>query len=97
MSKFGAWYPIKQNRDLWQDALINAIKSVESGKGKLLTIIAVLRELNALDGLDSFIPEPAISPLQLARQQGKKRQRASGKRLKKKTPGKNITGEAPLW
>ncbi len=29
MSKFGAWYPIKQNRDLWQDALIEAYKSVD--------------------------------------------------------------------
>ncbi len=61
---------------------LNAIKSLESGKGKLLTLIAVLRELGALDTLDSFIPEPSISPLQLARQQGKKRRRASGKRLK---------------
>ncbi|MHA1728878.1 MAG: thiolase C-terminal domain-containing protein [Promethearchaeota archaeon] len=31
MSKFGAWYPIKQNRDLWQDALISAVKSVDNG------------------------------------------------------------------
>ncbi len=61
---------------------LNAIKSLESGKGKLLTLIAVLRELDALDTFDSFIPEPSISPLQLARQQGKKRRRASGKRLK---------------
>jgi len=60
------------------------VASLESGKGKLLTLIAVLRELNALDALNNFIPEPAISPLQLARQQGKKRQRASGKRLKGK-------------
>jgi len=29
MSKFGQWYPIKQNRDLFQDALIEAIKSVD--------------------------------------------------------------------
>lgn len=29
MSKFGAWFPQKQNRDLWQDALISAIKSVD--------------------------------------------------------------------
>lgn len=64
---------------------LNAIKSLESGKGKLLTIIAVLRELGALDALDNFIPEPAISPLQVARQQGKIRQRASGDRLKSKT------------
>ncbi|MDO9263922.1 MAG: helix-turn-helix transcriptional regulator [Desulfosalsimonadaceae bacterium] len=59
---------------------LNAIKSLESGKGKLLTLIAVLRELGALDSLDGFIPEPAISPLQLVRHQGKKRQRASGRR-----------------
>ncbi len=31
MSKFGAWFPIKENRDLWQDALINTVKSVENG------------------------------------------------------------------
>lgn len=59
---------------------LNAIKSLESGKGKLLTLIAMLRELGALDGLEAFIPEPAISPLQLVRHQGKKRQRASGRR-----------------
>ncbi len=61
---------------------LNAVKSVESGKGKLLTLIAVLRELGALDALNSFIPEPLISPMQLAQQQGKKRQRASGRRIK---------------
>ena len=61
---------------------LNAIKSLESGKGKLLTLIAVLRELGALDALDNFVPMPAVSPMQLARQQGKKRQRASGRRLK---------------
>ena len=61
---------------------LNAIKSLESGKGKLSTLLAVLRELGALDAFDSFIPEPSISPLQLVRQQGKKRRRASGQRLK---------------
>lgn len=61
---------------------LNAIKSLEAGKGKLSTLIAVLRELGALDPLDSFIPEVSISPLQLAKHQGKKRQRASGSRVK---------------
>jgi putative transcriptional regulator len=65
---------------------LNAVKSVESGKGKLLTLIAVLRELGALDALDSFIPDALISPMQLARQQGKKRQRASGRRIKQDFP-----------
>ena len=63
---------------------LNAIKSLEAGKGKLSTLVAVLRELGALDPLDSFIPEVSISPLQLARRQGKKRQRASGSRIKAK-------------
>ena len=61
---------------------VNAIKAIESGKGKLLNLIAVLRELDALFALDNFIPETAVSPIQLARQQGKKRHRASGKRFK---------------
>jgi len=60
---------------------LNTIKSLESGRGKLATIIAVLRELGALDQLDSLIPEEAaISPLQLAKMQGKSRERASGSR-----------------
>jgi transcriptional regulator with XRE-family HTH domain len=66
---------------------LNAIKSLESGRGKLSTLIAVLRELGGLDQLDSFIPETLVSPLQLARMQGKRRERASGARAKKKPPG----------
>jgi len=68
---------------------LNAIKSVESGRGKLSTLIAVLRELGALDHLDKFIPEISISPLQLAKMQGKERERASGKRLKVKSQDKS--------
>lgn len=59
---------------------LNSIKSLELGKAKLTTLIAVLRQLGALEQLDQCLPEPAISPLQLARNQGKKRQRATGKR-----------------
>jgi len=68
---------------------LNAIKSLESGRGKLSTLIAVLRELGALDHLDKFIPEISISPLQLAKMQGKERIRASGKRLKLKSQDKS--------
>ncbi len=56
---------------------LNTIKALESGKGKLSSLIAVLRELGMLDDLSSFIPEVLVSPLQLAKAQGKKRQRAS--------------------
>lgn len=64
---------------------LNAVKSVESGKAKLLTIIAVLRELGGLDALENLLPQASVSPLQLARKQGKKRVRASGKRTKNNT------------
>ncbi len=64
---------------------LNSIKSIESGRGKIATLIAVLRELEALDHLDSFIPEISISPIQLAKMQGHVRKRASGKRLKTQT------------
>lgn len=61
---------------------LNTIKSLESGKGKLINLIAVMRELGVLDVLNGFIPEAPISPLQLAKRQGKKRQRASGTQIK---------------
>lgn len=62
---------------------INAIKGLEAGRSTISTLIAVLRELGSLDQLDNFIPETSISPLQLAKMQGKKRTRASGERVKK--------------
>jgi putative transcriptional regulator len=70
---------------------LNVIKALEAGRGKLPSLIAVLRELEALDSLDQFIPELEVSPLQLAKRQGKKRQRASGSR------GVPTTGDKPEW
>lgn len=64
---------------------LNTVKSLEAGKGKLSSLIAVLRELGALDQLDSFILDPLVSPVQLARMQGKTRERASGGRVKEKS------------
>lgn len=43
----------------------------------VLTLIQMLRALNALEELDSFLPDPGVSPLQLAKLKGKERQRAS--------------------
>lgn len=68
---------------------LNTIKALESGQGKLSTIIAVLRELGALDQLDSFIPEAKVSPMQLAKMQGKVRERASGKRSRNQSGGES--------
>lgn len=62
---------------------LNSIKALERGQGKLSTVIVVLRELGALDAIDAFIPEQQVSPLQLAKQGGRVRQRASGLRVRK--------------
>ena len=43
----------------------------------LLTVIQVLRVLGGLEELDAFLPDPGLSPLQLARLKGRQRQRAS--------------------
>ena len=72
---------------------LNSIKALESGRSKLSTLIAVLRELDALDQLDNFIPEITISPMQLAKNKGIVRQRASGERIKRD----QIKEKDPEW
>jgi hypothetical protein len=46
----------------------------------------MLRELDSLDALDGFIPEPAASPLELAKRRAKERRRAAGGRKKHSPP-----------
>ena len=61
----------------------NTISDMEGGGSTTLqNFIRILRALDALDGLEHFLPEPGISPVQLARMKGKTRLRASGKRKK---------------
>ena len=55
----------------------NTVSYIEQGEPfGILTLIQILRALNALDGIDSFLPDPGISPLQLARMKGRERRRA---------------------
>ena len=57
------------------------IRSLENGKKSTVeTLIRILRGLGRLGAIDAFLPEPGLSPLQLAKLQGKERQRASGRR-----------------
>jgi transcriptional regulator with XRE-family HTH domain len=54
------------------------IGEVERGSPfSVLTLVQILRALNALEELDSFLPDPGISPLQLAKMKGKERRRAT--------------------
>jgi len=79
------------NRNMTQSALAAesgvstpTIQRLESGQStQAANLIRVLRTLKLLENLDALLPEPAISPLQQARMQGRKRQRASSPRQHK--------------
>ena len=75
------------NRDLSQKQVaiaagisITAVQGAERGETTILTLTRILRILRSLDGLDAFLPPPPVSPLALARLEGRQRQKASGKR-----------------
>ena len=56
----------------------------EAGENPTMeTVVRILRALGMLDALDAFLPEPLVSPLQLAQTGGRERQRASGARRKR--------------
>mgnify|MGYP001551954157 FL=1 len=79
------------NRNMTQAVLAHeagislpTVQRLEGGHSTQATnLIRVLRALQLLDNLDGLVPEPAISPLQQARMQGKTRQRASSPRSRK--------------
>jgi len=60
----------------------------------MLTLIRILRVLGAVEELESFLPDTGPSPLQLAKLQGRQRQRASGQ---KSEPGPDPDREDPQW
>lgn len=64
--------------------------NAEKGKVQLDIMIAILMALDLTEQIDLFLPKQEISPLQLAKLQGKKRQRASGQRSHK-------NGEKTEW
>ena len=81
------------NRNMTQGALATesgvstpTVQRLENGQStQASNLIRILRTLKLLENLDALVPEPAISPLQQVRMQGKTRQRASSPR-KRQTP-----------
>ena len=62
------------------------LERMEAGQtSQLATLVRVLRVLDAASGLDNLIPESGPSPMDLLKQMGKVRRRASGKRAAKAT------------
>ena len=78
---------VRLNRNITQKALaekagISRRTLVGAERGEPFTIdtlLSILRELDCLAQIDLFLPNPEISPVQLSKLKGKKRQRASGK------------------
>jgi putative transcriptional regulator len=69
---------------------LRTVRSLEAGqKPTVETLIRALRALRRLAALDAFLPAPGPSPLQLAKLQGRERQRASGRR---QAPGNKREG-----
>ena len=76
------------NQNTTQEALARlagvsrrVILDLEAGKGcTLSSFVEILRALRKLDQLDALLPDPGVSPLQLAKLKGKARQRATGRR-----------------
>lgn len=56
-----------------------AVINAENGKAQLEVFVAIMMVLGLSDRFDLFLSPPQISPLQLAKLQGKQRQRASRK------------------
>jgi transcriptional regulator with XRE-family HTH domain len=79
------------NRNMTQGALATeagvstpTVQRLENGHStQASNLIRILRALKLLENLDALVPEPAVSPLQQARMQGKTRQRASSPRKHK--------------
>ena len=60
------------------------LERMEAGHtSQLATLVRVLRVLDAAAGLDGLLPESGPRPMDLLRQKGKVRQRASGRRAAK--------------
>ncbi len=57
------------------------VRAIEGGASASMdTWLSLLRALGALDQVEQFLPEPPLSPIELAKLKGKTRQRATGSR-----------------
>jgi putative transcriptional regulator len=89
------------NKNMTQEALAaeagvsrSALQRAESGTSiQLFKVVRVLRALNIADNLESFVPEPAASPLQQLKMNGKIRQSARPSKKKDKKAEWNWSDE----
>lgn len=71
------------------------VERLESGEvaAQLSGFLRVCRILGLLEGFDTLVPETTITPMEQLKQQGRKRQRASGRKAVSAKPKKWTWGE----
>ena len=75
----------------------NTINRMEAGEStQASNLLRTLRALGLLQNLDALVPEPQVSPLQMANRQGKARIRA-GRAQVKATATVTAQGEKAPW
>lgn len=55
-------------------------RKATKGRARFEVIIGIMRTLEQLENLESFLPDQPFSPIEMLKLQGKKRQRAASKR-----------------
>jgi len=61
---------------------LGALRGAEAGSGtSMTTFVRIMRALGLLDRIDTMLPVPEMSPLQLLQMKGTTRSRASGSRM----------------
>ena len=60
---------------------LSTISKIENGGGfSVNSLLSLLRALDLLGRVDALLPEPTLSPIELAKLRGTTRQRATGRR-----------------
>jgi transcriptional regulator with XRE-family HTH domain len=74
---------------------LRTVQRLELGAAatQLSGFIRVCRVLGLVENLESFIPQPAVSPMAQLKQAGRKRRRATGNKAAPGQPGKWTWGE----
>jgi transcriptional regulator with XRE-family HTH domain len=93
---------LRLNQNLSQEQVAAAagvgrstVVRLETGQSiTLLSFVQILRALGALGELESFLPDPGVSPLQLLERKGKRRRRASPERSRSDPP---VGEDEPAW
>jgi transcriptional regulator with XRE-family HTH domain len=74
---------------------LRTVQRLELGAAatQLSGFMRICRALGLIENLEMLIPEPTVSPMALLAQQGRKRQRATGRRAAEGKPRKWTWGE----